>query len=134
MLILRNREDIPQKIEELKVIYPSKKIADIKIDEAIQYLSQVRDYRGYTDTTDMFYHQIVLHNMLKKYLKSEPEWEKREEGRLSILDKINRVNRAITEFQIKVIKKIGEVIAKVYSDSKNKAVKKREDLKKKGFL
>ncbi len=88
MIILRSQNDFPQKVEELKSLYPSKKIAMVKIDEAIDYLRKVGHHRQYTQADELFNIQVVLHFQLKEFLEMTPEWEQQPIAQKTFLNKL----------------------------------------------
>lgn len=131
MLILRSREDFPQKIEEMKKMYPSKEDAIVNVDRAIEYLRKVRIYRQYTESDDMFQHQVVLHLQLKEYLKNIPDWKIEPEVKRSFFFKVANL---ITTWHIQILVWIVNHFPKLFASIRKKALAKHADLKRKNLI
>jgi hypothetical protein len=131
MLILRSRADFPQKIEEMQVMYPSKAEAMMEVDHAIEYLRKVRIYRQYTQSDDMFEHQVVLHRQLKSYLENVPDWKIEPEVKPSFFSKAFHL---ITTWHIQILVWIVNQFPKLFVSIRKKALAKHADLKRKNLI
>ena len=130
-LILRSRADFPEKIEEMQKMYPSKEIAMMKVDHAIDYLHKVRLYRQYTESDDMFHRQVVLHMQLKKYLENTPDWKIEPEVKPSIFSKAFNL---ITTWHVQVLLWTVNQFPKLFARIRKKALAKHADLKRKNLI
>ena len=130
-LILRSRADFPEKIEEMQKMYPSKEIAMMKVDHAIDYLHKVRLYRQYTESDDMLHRQVVLHMQLKKYLENTPDWKIEPEVKPSIFSKAFNL---ITTWHVQVLLWTVNQFPKLFARIRKKALAKHADLKRKNLI
>ena len=131
MLILRSRADFPEKIEEMQVMYPSKEEARMAVDHAIEYLRKVRIYRQYTESDDMFEHQVVLHRQLKIYLENVPDWKIEPEVKPSFFSKVFNL---ITTWHIQVLVWIVKNFPKLFAKMQEHMLVKHAELKKKNLI
>ena len=120
VILLKSRSDFPRKVEEIKVLYPSKEIALQKVDDAINYLRKVRIYRQYTESDDIFEHQVVLHLQLKEYLKNIPDWKIEPEIDQSTL---LRLFTLINNWPLKAIVYLVDKFSKLFSNMRVKTNK-----------
>jgi hypothetical protein len=131
MLILRSRADFPQKIEEMQKMYPSKEEAIVNVDHAIEYLRKVRIYRQYTESDDMFQHQVVLHLQLKEYLKNIPDWKIEPEVKPSFFSKAFHL---ITTWHVYILMYLVKAFPKWFSSIRHRVLQKHAQLKKKNLI
>jgi hypothetical protein len=131
MLILRSRADFPQKIEEMQAMYPSKEEAMMAVDHAIEYLRKVRIYRQYTQSDDMFEHQVVLHRQLKSYLENVPDWKIEPEVKPSFFSKAFNL---ITTWHVQVLVWTVNQFPKLFAHIRKKALAKHAELKRKNLI
>ena len=131
MLILRSRADFPEKIKEMQVMYPSKEGAMMAVDHAIEYLRKVRIYRQYTESDDMFEHQVVLHRQLKIYLENVPDWKIEPEVKPSFFSKVFNL---ITTWHIQVLVWIVKNFPKLFAKIRKSVLVKHAELKKKNLI
>jgi hypothetical protein len=130
-LILRSRADFPEKIEEMQKMYPSKEIAMMKVDHAIDYLHKVRVYRQYTQSDDMLHRQVVLHIQLKKYLENTPDWKIEPEVKQSFISKVFNL---ITTWHMQVLIWTVNQFPKLFTRIRKKALAKHAELKRKNLI
>lgn len=131
MLILRSRADFPQKIEEMQKMYESKEEAMVEVDHALEHLHKIRVYRQYTESDDMFEHQIILHLRLKEYLKNIPDWKIEPEVKLSFFSKAFNL---ITTWHIQVLVWIVNQFPKLFASIRKKTLAKHANLKRKNLI
>ena len=112
-------------------MYPSKEIAMMKVDHAIDYLHKVRLYRQYTESDDMFHRQVVLHMQLKKYLENTPDWKIEPEVKPSIFSKAFNL---ITTWHVQVLLWTVNQFPKLFARIRKKALAKHADLKRKNLI
>ena len=117
---LKGSKKPQSKVEEIKVLYPSKEIALQKVDDAINYLRKVRIYRQYTESDDIFEHQVVLHLQLKEYLKNIPDWKIEPEIDQSTL---LRLFTLINNWPLKAIVYLVDKFSKLFSNMRVKTNK-----------
>ena len=129
-ILLKSKSDFPRKVEEMKVLYPSKEIAMIKVDEALAYLQNVRIYRQYTDDNDVFYRQVVLHIQLKEYLKQVPDWAKVAES-VEADSYLFKIFTLINNWPLKAIIYLVDKFQKLISRIRHTTSKKPKSIKKK---
>lgn len=131
MIILRSRADFPNKIEEMQQMYPSKEIAMQQVDSAIDYLRKVRIYRQYTESDDMFEHQVFLHLQLKEYLKNVPDWKIEPEVKRSFFSKVFNL---ITTWHVQALVWIVNNFPKLFAKIRKSVLIKHAELKKKNLI
>ena len=118
-ILLKSKSDFPRKVEEMKVLYPSKEIAMIKVDEALAYLQNVRIYR-----------QVVLHIQLKEYLKQVPDWAKVAES-VEADSYLFKIFTLINNWPLKAIIYLVDKFQKLISRIRHTTSKKPKSIKKK---
>lgn len=131
MIILRSRADFPNKIEEMQQMYPSKEIAMQQVDSAIDYLRKVRIYRQYTESDDMFEHQVVLHLQLKEYLKNVPDWKIEPEVKPSFFFKAVQL---MTTWHMQALVWMVNNFPKLFAKIRKSVLIKHAELKKKNLI
>lgn len=131
MTILRSSLDFPQKIEEMKLMYPSKAIAMEQIDLALDYLRKVKHYRQYTESDDMFEMQAVLHLKLKAYLVDVPDWCEKTEPKFSTFSKVLTF---ISHWPVDLLYWTTRTFPKEFTKIRKSILIKRAELKKKNLI
>ena len=112
-------------------MYPSKEIAMIKVDQAIDYLRKVRIYRQYTESDDMFHRQVVLHLELKVYLKNVPDWAEVPEVKQSFLSKVFTF---VTLWHTNILFYLIRAFPRWFSSIRSRVLTKHAQLKKKNLI
>ena len=115
----------------MQVMYPSKAEAMMEVDHAIEYLRQVRIYRQYTESDDMFHYQVVLHMQLKNYLENVPDWKIEPEIKRSLFSKAFHL---ITTWHVYVLMYLVKAFPKWFSSIRNRVLQKHAQLKKKNLI
>jgi hypothetical protein len=131
MIILRSRVDFPEKIEEMKMMYPSKDVAMQRVDNAIDYLRKVKEYRQYTESDDIFQFQVVLHIQLKEYLETVPDWAEVPKVKESIFV---RLVTPISTWQNKLFFYLVKFFPKWFSSIQSRVTQKHLELKRKKLI
>jgi hypothetical protein len=131
MIVLRSISQIPEKIDELKMFYPSKREALQKVDATLLHFDKIARYRYTTESDFEIGQHIVLWQRLKYKLMLESEWEQPKVIEPSRLEKaISLIKQLPSEIIYYILNKF----PKLFKTMLLKLRKKKEFLKKKNLI
>ena len=133
MIILRDRSQIPDKIDELKSLHPNKKEALARVDSQIIHLEHIARYRYTTEPDFETGVKLALHRTLRQYLDLEIDWEVPEPEKAKP-QMSERILNAIKYLPINLIYYSISKFPKLFKTIQVKVNNKRELLKKKNLI